>query len=74
MGAAAVEFLRSHEENEVNFPVYNGVISGPLSRITTALVDAVKGFYTGNMLVDGVLRIPALFVSTYATGSANFGA
>ena len=57
----------------MNFPSYGGVASGPLSGITHQIVEAVAGFYQGNPVIDGVLRIPALIVNSYATSSANFG-
>lgn len=57
----------------MNFPTFGGVVSGPLSDVTQQLVGAVSGFYQGNPVIDGILRIPALVVNGYATGSANFG-
>jgi hypothetical protein len=57
----------------MQFPIYNGPVSGPLSGVTAQLVEAVVGFYQGNPVIDGILRIPALIVNGYATGSANFG-
>ena len=57
----------------MNFPAYGGVVSGPLSDVTGQLVEAVSGFDQGNPVIDGILRIPALVVNSYATGSANFG-
>ncbi|MGN0101020.1 hypothetical protein [Dietzia sp. CH92] len=57
----------------MQFPIYHGPVSGPLSGVTAQLVEAVAGFYQNNPVIDGILRIPALVVNGYATGSANFG-
>ena len=57
----------------MTFPSFGGIASGALSGIAHQLVQAVSGFYVGNPVIDGIMRIPALLVSGSATNSANFG-